>query len=166
MFGLTSQRLSKWVRTQVRIPLRPSPSCKLNEHTCDKGGCVNSAQVCDGSKQCRDGTDETYCSVDPTVLDPTEVLQPTVLSQGNQGTVWVYGVSQNKSAQWVGNSVTTATTTSTATSQTIRTTTKPSDVWKGGSTSEGKFYFFVQFSLPGFFKSSLWQTCHFFLRNL
>ena len=143
-FGLTAQRLSKWVRTQVRIPLRPSPSCKLNEHTCDKGGCLNSAQVCDGSKQCRDGTDETYCS-----LGLTEILQPTVLSQGNQGAVRVYDVSQDSSEQWVDNYVTTATTstssatatdtttTSTATSQTI---SKANDVWKGGSTSGGKFH--------------------------
>ena len=33
--------------------------CRINEHTCDNGDCINLSYLCDGNNDCSDGSDET-----------------------------------------------------------------------------------------------------------
>ena len=79
-FGLSSRELTNWIRTQVRLPSM-APGCNLKEHTCDYGGCVTELDVCDGYQQCRDGTDETYCSQadGPFIFPVTTTPKPFVI---------------------------------------------------------------------------------------
>lgn len=34
--------------------------CRANQFTCDNGQCINNIDVCDGNKNCADGSDEVF----------------------------------------------------------------------------------------------------------
>ncbi|XP_043922260.1 SCO-spondin-like [Protopterus annectens] len=44
----------------------PRANCTKNEFQCESFGCINSAFVCDGQRDCLDGSDEKYCGLLPT----------------------------------------------------------------------------------------------------
>lgn len=39
----------------------PPPSCSPREFTCSDGSCVHEQSICDGNRDCRDGSDEVDC---------------------------------------------------------------------------------------------------------
>jgi len=39
----------------------PPPSCSPREFTCSDGSCVDEQLICDGNRDCRDGSDEVDC---------------------------------------------------------------------------------------------------------
>ncbi|XP_052863350.1 basement membrane-specific heparan sulfate proteoglycan core protein [Anopheles cruzii] len=41
---------------------RPPTACAVNEATCSNGDCILKTQICDGNRDCQDGSDETSCS--------------------------------------------------------------------------------------------------------
>ncbi|XP_035902063.1 basement membrane-specific heparan sulfate proteoglycan core protein isoform X6 [Anopheles stephensi] len=41
---------------------RPPTACAVNEATCMNGDCILKTQICDGNRDCTDGSDETGCS--------------------------------------------------------------------------------------------------------
>ncbi|XP_049279689.1 basement membrane-specific heparan sulfate proteoglycan core protein isoform X5 [Anopheles funestus] len=41
---------------------RPPTACAVNEATCMNGDCILKTQICDGNRDCNDGSDETGCS--------------------------------------------------------------------------------------------------------
>uniref|UniRef100_A0A182W103 Basement membrane-specific heparan sulfate proteoglycan core protein n=1 Tax=Anopheles minimus TaxID=112268 RepID=A0A182W103_9DIPT len=41
---------------------RPPSACATNEATCMNGDCILKTQICDGNRDCSDGSDETGCS--------------------------------------------------------------------------------------------------------
>uniref|UniRef100_A0A182LXB6 Basement membrane-specific heparan sulfate proteoglycan core protein n=1 Tax=Anopheles culicifacies TaxID=139723 RepID=A0A182LXB6_9DIPT len=40
---------------------RPPTACAVNEATCTNGDCILKSQICDGNRDCTDGSDETGC---------------------------------------------------------------------------------------------------------
>jgi len=49
---------------QTVRPIRPLQRCNSNEFTCNNGDCIKNEEVCDGRRNCADGSDEvsTICS--------------------------------------------------------------------------------------------------------
>ena len=153
-FGLTAQRLLQWVAIQIRLPLPPGPSCQLSEHTCDAGGCINVTRVCDGSNQCSDGTDETYCSQNTVGSSEEPVIRdPAGNQQGTDGEIWVYDAPVDSNENWDENYVATVTSTISSIVTNIRTTTADSsDAWSELAPKAGKvlFFFVLLFDLEIF----------------
>lgn len=46
--------------TEVKIPPRPGP-CRADQSTCQNGQCISRDYVCDGERDCSDGSDELTC---------------------------------------------------------------------------------------------------------
>ncbi|XP_035776536.1 basement membrane-specific heparan sulfate proteoglycan core protein-like [Anopheles albimanus] len=43
--------------------VRPPSACAVDEATCSNGECIRKSQICDGNRDCDDGSDETSCSL-------------------------------------------------------------------------------------------------------
>lgn len=44
-------------------------ACKPDEYMCDDGECIEASLLCDGTKDCSEGDDETYCTSEYHLVD-------------------------------------------------------------------------------------------------
>ncbi|KAM9751596.1 basement membrane-specific heparan sulfate proteoglycan core protein isoform 3-T3 [Menidia menidia] len=61
------------VRTKVVAPVFPGPSlpCRADQATCQSGQCIPRDYICDGERDCSDGSDEFRCGT-PSPCEPNE----------------------------------------------------------------------------------------------
>ncbi|XP_046725155.1 basement membrane-specific heparan sulfate proteoglycan core protein isoform X3 [Silurus meridionalis] len=56
--------------SEVKIPPRPGP-CRADQATCQNGQCISRDYLCDGDRDCSDGSDELKCGT-PSPCEPNE----------------------------------------------------------------------------------------------
>ncbi|XP_044751334.1 basement membrane-specific heparan sulfate proteoglycan core protein isoform X8 [Coccinella septempunctata] len=65
-----SVRVQLTVERWVPPPTRPPTACAASEATCSNGDCIPKDAVCDGNRDCTDGSDELRCK--PNGCEPNE----------------------------------------------------------------------------------------------